>query len=38
MALTTGNYHGIVTAARAGTEAAPHHSLAIQLSAQEAKA
>ncbi len=38
IALTTGNYHGVVTAARAGAEAAPHHSVAIQLSAQEAKA
>jgi tetratricopeptide (TPR) repeat protein len=36
--LTTGNYHGVVAAARAGTEAAPHHSVAIQLAAQEAKA
>jgi len=36
--LTTGNYHGVVAAARAGIEAAPHHSVAIQLSAQEAKA
>jgi hypothetical protein len=38
IAVTTGNYHGVVTAARAGIEAAPHHSVAIQLSAQEAKA
>ena len=38
IALTTGNYHGVVAAARAGIEAAPHHSVAIQLSAQEAKA
>jgi tetratricopeptide (TPR) repeat protein len=38
IALTTGNYHGVVTAARAGIEAAPHHPVAIQLSAQEAKA
>ncbi len=36
--LTTGNYHGVVAAARSGIEAAPHHSVAIQLSAQEAKA
>jgi tetratricopeptide (TPR) repeat protein len=36
--LTTGNYHGVVAAARTGIEAAPHHSVAIQLSAQEAKA
>ncbi len=38
MALTTGNYHGVVSAARAGIETAPHHSVAIQLAAQEAKA
>jgi hypothetical protein len=38
MALTTGDYHGVVTAARAGTDAAPHHSVAVQLAAQEAKA
>ena len=38
IALTTGNYHGVVTAAHAGIEAAPHHPVAIQLSAQEAKA
>ncbi len=38
MALTTGDYHGVVAAARAGTEAAPHHSVAVQLAAQEAKA
>jgi len=38
IALTTGNYHGVVTAARAGIEAAPHNPVAIQLSAQEAKA
>jgi hypothetical protein len=25
IALTTGNYHGVVTAARAGIDAAPHH-------------
>ena len=36
--LTTGNYHGVVAAARTGIEAAPHHSVAIQLFAQEAKA
>jgi tetratricopeptide (TPR) repeat protein len=36
--LTTGNYHGVVAAARTGIEAAPHHSVAIQLAAQEAKA
>ncbi len=38
IALTPGNYHVVVTAARAGIEAAPHHSVAIQLAAQEAKA
>jgi hypothetical protein len=38
MALTTGDYHGVIAAARAGTEAAPHHSVAVQLAAQEAKA
>src|SRR5438094_818947 len=36
--LTSGDYHGVVTAARAGTDAAPHHSVAVQLAAQEAKA
>ena len=36
--LTTGNYHGVVAAARAGIEAAPGHSVTIQLAAQEAKA
>jgi tetratricopeptide (TPR) repeat protein len=36
--LTTGNYHGVVAAARADIEAAPGHSVAIQLAAQEAKA
>jgi tetratricopeptide (TPR) repeat protein len=36
--LTTGNYHGVVAAARTGIEAAPGHSVAIQLAAQEAKA
>ena len=38
IALTTGNYHGVVARRRTGIEAAPHHSVAIQLSAQEAKA
>jgi tetratricopeptide (TPR) repeat protein len=36
--LTAGDYHGVIAAARAGTEAAPHHSVAVQLAAQEAKA
>src|SRR6202020_2115887 len=38
MALTTGDYHGVVAAARAGADVAPHHSVAVQLAAQEAKA
>jgi hypothetical protein len=38
MALTTGDYHGVVAAARAGSDTAPHHSVAVQLAAQEAKA
>jgi hypothetical protein len=38
MALTTGDYHGVVAAARAGTDVAPHHSVAVQLATQEAKA
>ncbi|MFF0729926.1 XRE family transcriptional regulator [Streptomyces sp. NPDC004134] len=37
-ALTTGDYRGVVAAAQAGAEAAPHHSVAVQLAAQEAKA
>ena len=36
--LTTGDYHGVVAATRAGTEVTPHHSVAVQLLAQEAKA
>jgi tetratricopeptide (TPR) repeat protein len=36
--LTTGEYHGVVAAAQAGTDIAPHHSVAVQLAAQEAKA
>ena len=36
--LTTGNYHGVVATARTGIEAAPGHSVAMQLAAQEAKA
>ena len=36
--LTSGDYHGVVAAARAGTEATPHNSVAVQLAAQEAKA
>lgn len=38
MALTTGDYYGVVTAARNGTDIAPHQSVAVQLAAQEAKA
>jgi len=37
-ALTTGDYRGVITAARAGAEAAGRHSVAVQLAAQEAKA
>ena len=36
--LTGGDYHGVVAAARAGTEITPHSSVAVQLAAQEAKA
>jgi tetratricopeptide (TPR) repeat protein len=36
--LTTGDYNGTVAAARAGVEVAPHHGVAVQLAAQEAKA
>lgn len=36
--LTTGDYHGVIAAARAGTEAAPHSGVSVQLAAQEAKA
>ncbi len=36
--LTTGDYHGVIAAARAGTEVTPHASVAVQLFAQEAKA
>jgi hypothetical protein len=36
--LTTGDYHGVVAAARNGTEVTPHQSVAVQLFAQEAKA
>ena len=38
MNLTHGDYHGVVAAARTGTEISPHHSVAVQLAAQEAKA
>ena len=36
--LTTGDYHGVVAAARDGTQVTAHHSVAVQLFAQEAKA
>jgi hypothetical protein len=36
--LTNGDYHGVLAASRAGTEVTPHHSVAVQLFAQEAKA
>jgi hypothetical protein len=38
IALTSGDYHGVVSAATTGTDTAPHHSVAVQLAAQEAKA
>jgi hypothetical protein len=38
IALTNGNYRGVVSAAQAGTEVAPRHGVAVQLAAQEAKA
>ncbi|MGW3913123.1 XRE family transcriptional regulator [Streptomyces sp. NPDC005070] len=37
-ALTTGDYRGVISAAQAGGEAAPNHSVAVQLAGQEAKA
>ena len=36
--LTSGDYHGVIAAARAGTEVTPQSSVAVQLAAQEAKA
>ena len=38
MALTSGDYHGVITAARNSLEATPNHAVAVQLAAQEAKA
>ena len=38
MALTTGDYHGVIAAARNGLDVAPGHPVAVQLAAQEAKA
>lgn len=37
-AITTGDYRGVVAAARAGTDVAAHQGVAVQLAAQEAKA
>jgi tetratricopeptide (TPR) repeat protein len=37
-ALTTGDYRAVIAAAQAGAELAPHHGVAVQLAAQEAKA
>ena len=36
--LTSGDYHGVVAAARTGTQITPHSSVAAPLAAQEAKA
>ena len=36
--LTTGDFRGVIAAARTGAEIAPSHSVAVQLAAQEAKA
>jgi hypothetical protein len=38
IALTSGNYHGVITAAQAGRDSAAHHGVTVQLAAQEAKA
>jgi hypothetical protein len=38
MALTTGDYHGVISATRNGLDVAPNHAVAVQLAAQEAKA
>jgi hypothetical protein len=38
MALTTGDYHGVVAAAQSGRDVAPHSSVTVQLAGQEAKA
>lgn len=37
-ALTTGDYRGVIAAAQAGTDVAPHQGVAVQLAGQEAKA
>ncbi|QNA78082.1 XRE family transcriptional regulator [Streptomyces sp. So13.3] len=36
--LTTGDYRGVIAASQTGTSLAPHHSVSVQLAAQEAKA
>ncbi|MGH8882022.1 MAG: helix-turn-helix domain-containing protein, partial [Stackebrandtia sp.] len=36
--LTSGDYRGVIAAARTGAEVAAHHGVAVQLAAQEAKA
>lgn len=36
--LTTGDYNGVIAAARNGTDVTPHYGVAVQLFAQEAKA
>jgi hypothetical protein len=38
MNLTSGDYHGVIAAAHAGTDAAPVDGVTLQLAAQEAKA
>jgi hypothetical protein len=38
MNLTSGDYHGVVASARAGTEVAANSAVSVQLAAQEAKA
>jgi hypothetical protein len=38
MNLTSGDYHGVIAATHAGTDAAPVHGVTVQLAAQEAKA
>lgn len=36
--LTSGDYHGVIAAARTGAEVTPHSGVAVQLASQEAKA
>jgi hypothetical protein len=38
MSLTTGDYRGVIAAARNGMDIAPHQGVAVQLAAQEARA